>query len=131
MREVHVTMTAGLTPREAALHDALIRLATECWRLLRTVQRTQQTLDADQQRRIGSRVAFVERAMSEELAAFGIKLVEFNGQQYGPELPATAVNADEFAATDTLVVDQTIEPAVLGPDGLMKSGTVTLRRGVP
>lgn len=115
--------------RETDLEKALVRVASESWRLLKTVQRVQLALDADPQRRLAGRISFFERTLQEELDGIGLKLVDFTGQRFGPEIAASAINAEEFDASDELIVDQTVEPAVVGPDGLIRSGTVILRRG--
>ena len=108
---------------------SLLKLSVEGWRLLRTVERFQGQLDADQQRRIAGRLNYFDRLLRDELSGLGYSLVDFSGQPFGPELAASAVNVDEFEAGDSLYVDQTVEPAVVGPQGLVKMGTVTLRRG--
>jgi hypothetical protein len=114
-----------------ALLSTLTRITAESWRLLRTVERFASALDGDQQRRMANRVAFFEKRLRDELDGIGLKLVDFTGQPYGPELAATAVNADEFGAVDPGIVEQTLEPAILGPDGLLRAGTVVLRRSLP
>ena len=37
-------------------------------------------------------------------------------------------NIDEFDVKDALMVDQMLEPIIMGKEGLVKSGTVTLRK---
>jgi hypothetical protein len=123
-------MTTTASPRETALQGALIRISTESWRLLQAVKRIQAGLDADQQRRMASRISFYDRVLEDGLSEVGLRLVDFTGQEYGPQLAATAINADDFETSEELVVESTIEPAVVGPEGLLKSGTVTLRRVV-
>ena len=122
-------MTTTASPREDALQGALIRISSEGWRLLQAVKRIQVSLDADLQRRMASRISFYDRVLEDGLGEVGFRLVDFTGQEYGPQLAATAINADDFEAGEGLVVESTIEPAVVGPEGLLKSGTVTLRRG--
>ena len=114
--------------REQETLKALLRVSVEGWRLIRTVERFQRQLDADQQRRIGSRISYFDRLLTDELANLGYSLIDFRGQPFGPQIAASAVNVDEFAPCDSLVVDQTVEPAVIGPDGLLRMGTVTLRK---
>jgi len=114
--------------REQETLKALLRVSVEGWRLIRTVERFQRQLDADQQRRIGSRISYFDRLLTDELANLGYSLIDFRGQPFGPQIAASAVNVDEFAPSDSLVVDQTVEPAVIGPDGLLRMGTVTLRK---
>jgi flavin reductase (DIM6/NTAB) family NADH-FMN oxidoreductase RutF len=123
-------LTPGLQDADALL-STVVSISAESWRLLRTVERFALSLDGDQQRRIVSRIAFFEQRVRDELASVGLKLVDFTGQPYGPELAASAINADEFAAQDRCVVEQTLEPAVMGPEGLVRAGTVVLRRSEP
>jgi hypothetical protein len=42
-------------------------------------------------------------------------------------MAATPLNIEEFDAKDALMVDQMLEPIIMGKDGLVKTGTVTLR----
>ena len=100
----------------------------ESWRFLRTIERFRNQLDADQQRRIEGRITYFDRLLHDELEALGYSLVDFRGQPFGPQVAASAVNADDFGPDDMLWVDQTVEPAVVGPNGLLQMGTVTLRR---
>jgi hypothetical protein len=43
-------------------------------------------------------------------------------------MAATPLNIEEFDANDALMVDQMIEPIIMGKEGLIKTGTVTLRK---
>ena len=115
-------------PGDQQTLNALLRVSVESWRFLRTAERFCSQLDADQQRRIGSRISYFDRLPTDELANLGYSLIDFRGQPFGPQIAASAVNVDEFAPSDSLVVDQTVEPAVIGPDGLLRMGTVTLRK---
>jgi hypothetical protein len=46
-------------------------------------------------------------------------------------MAATALNVADFPGTEALVVEQMIEPIIMGPGGLRRSGTVLLRRASP
>jgi hypothetical protein len=43
-------------------------------------------------------------------------------------MAATPLNIDEFNENDKLMVDQMLEPIIMGNEGLVKTGTVSLRR---
>src|SRR5438552_1865287 len=103
-------------------------MAIESWRFLRVMERVINSLDADQQRRALSQFHYFQRRVGDALQVADLKLVLLDGSQFGPGLAATAVNAGDFSPQDELVVDQTIEPVVMGPDGVVRTGTVTLRR---
>jgi hypothetical protein len=62
------------------------------------------------------------------LACAGLTLVNVEGQPYEPGVAATALNSEDFGADDVLFVDQMIEPIIMGSEGLVRSGTVILRK---
>ena len=43
-------------------------------------------------------------------------------------MAATPLNIEEFAANDSLMVDQMLEPIIMGPGGLIRTGTLVLGR---
>jgi hypothetical protein len=43
-------------------------------------------------------------------------------------LAATALNLEDFGADDVLIVDQMLEPIIMGKDELVRTGTVILRK---
>ena len=63
-----------------------------------------------------------------EFPCFSIKVVNVEGHPFDPGVAATALNIDEFDAEDRLVVDQMLEPILMGQEGLVRTGTITLRK---
>jgi hypothetical protein len=57
-----------------------------------------------------------------------LKLVNVEGQPFDPGIAASAMNLGDFAPEDALLVDQMVEPIVMGPNGLKRQGTVMLRK---
>lgn len=57
-----------------------------------------------------------------------LKLANVEGHPYDPGMAASAINLGDFGPDDVLLVDQMVEPIIMGPDGLVRSGTVTLRK---
>jgi hypothetical protein len=57
-----------------------------------------------------------------------MRVVNVEGHPFDTGMAATPLNIEEFDATDTLVVDQMVEPIIMGPEGLIRTGTVTLRK---
>ena len=43
-------------------------------------------------------------------------------------MAASALNLGDFGPDDVLLVDQMVEPIIMGPNGLRKQGTVMLRK---
>ena len=53
------------------------------------------------------------------------------GHPFDPGMAATPLNIEEFESEDALIVDQMLEPIIMGHDGVVRTGTVTLRKVEP
>lgn len=108
--------------------DSLQDIAVESWRFVRLVDKLLMQLDAGERGRYQNQVRFFLRKLETNLASAGLKLVNLEGNHFDPGMAATAINIEDFEEGDELVVDQMIEPVIMGPDGLLHSGTVVLRK---
>jgi len=109
--------------------EALLDLAVEGWRIARLFARVLTKLDAGEGARYANQVRYFLRRVEQSLEAVGLRVVNLEGQPYETGLPATALNIEDFAPEDRLYVDQVLEPVVMGPQGVVKTGTITLRKG--
>ena len=116
----------GLDP--SALRDAVITLAIESWRISQTFSRLLEKLEPKAQSRYAGQIRWFSKKAGEALGQAQLRLVNIEGQAYDPGMAATALNMDEFSENDALVVDQMLEPIVMGKDGLVRSGTVMLKK---
>lgn len=107
--------------------DLLINLAVESWRLCRMFQRSIDASDIRAAGRQSNQVRYFQRKLDDSLAPLGLRLVTLDGQPYDTGMAATALNAADFGPEDTLYVDQMMEPIVMGPDGVRRTGTMMLR----
>jgi hypothetical protein len=85
-------------------------------------------LDAGESLRFANQHRYFIRKIDECLESVGFHLVNLEGQTYEHGSAVSALNIGDFEAEDHLVVDQMIEPVVMGKEGLLRSGTVVLRR---
>lgn len=120
-------MSDHYEPRENA-HEALLNLAVEGWRLARLFSRILTKLDAGEGARYTNQVRYFVKRVEESLEAANLRLVNLEGQPYDTGLPATALNIDDFAPDDCLYVDQMLEPVIMGPQQVVKIGTIMLRK---
>ena len=111
-----------------ALEQSLIEVAVETWRLSRLFARVLGKLDAGEQVRYASQLRYFQKKVDEHLQAAGLKLVSVEGEPFDTGIAAAAVNLADFAPEDTLLIEQMVEPIVMGADGLKRSGTVLLRK---
>lgn len=110
------------------LERSLIDIAVESWRFSRLFARIVNKLDAGEAGRYVNQLRYFQKKVEESLDAAGLKLVNVEGQPFDPGMAASAVNGGDFGPDDALLVDQMLEPIIMGPEGLKKQGTVMLRK---
>lgn len=110
------------------LEQSLLDLATESWRFSRLFARVLTKLDAGEPRRYQNQLRYFQKRVEDGLQSAGLKVVNLEGQTFDPGVAATALNIGDFGPEDVLLVDQMVEPIIMGPEGLRKSGTVMLRK---
>ena len=110
------------------LTKSLLDVATESWRFGRLFERLLMKLDAGEQGRYASQFRWFQKKIADSLTAVEFRIVNVEGAPYDPGMAATPLNIDEFGAQDNLIVDQMLEPIIMGPNGVLRAGTVTLRK---
>ena len=85
-------------------------------------------LDAGEQGRYRGQSRWFQRKLEDSLTDAGVWIVNVEGQSFDPGIAATPLNIEEFGSEDALVVDQMLEPIIMGPEGVVRTGTVTLRK---
>jgi len=85
-------------------------------------------LDPGEGARYINQFRYFSKRLEENLERAGMRLVNLEGQPYDTGAAATALNITDFGSDDALVVDQMLEPIIMGADGLLRPGTVTLRK---
>ena len=117
------------TITKESLTQSVITMAVESWRIGRVFERMLTRLDAGEQARYESQFRWFLKKVEDSLKEAGLRFVNVQGQPFEPGLPVTPLNIEEFGAEDILVVDQMLEPIIMGPQGLVRTGTATLKRG--
>ncbi len=108
--------------------QSLIDMAVESWRFSRLFGKVVSKLDAGESSRYVNQLRYFQKKVEESLDASGLKLVNVEGHPYDPGMAASALNLGDFGPDDVLLVDQMLEPIIMGPSGLRKQGTVMLRK---
>ncbi len=111
-----------------AMRETIANMAVESWRFSRVFDRMLSKLDAGEQNRYNSQFRWFLKKTEDALAQSGMKIVNVEGQFFDPGMAATPLNIEEFDADAVLMVDQMLEPIIMGRDALVKTGTVTLRK---
>ena len=85
-------------------------------------------LDAGEAGRYVNQLRYFQKKVEQNLDAAGLKLVNVEGHVFDPGMAASPLNIEDFGPEEALLVDQMVEPIIMGPDGLKKQGTVMLRK---
>jgi hypothetical protein len=121
-------LNARSESQEDVLEASLIDVVVESWRLTRSFTRLLTKLDASEAVRYQSQLRFYLKRLDSALAAAGLKIADLEGQPYDPGMAATPLNIADFAPDDVLLVDQMLEPVIMGDSGLRRTGTIMLKR---
>ena len=113
---------------QEVLTGAFLTLAVESWRFGRAGERVLMKLDEGEQRRHQRQLRWFQKKVEESLTEVGMRIVSIEGHTFDPGMAATPLNLEEFETNDALVVDQMLEPIVMGPTGVVRAGTVTLKK---
>jgi len=116
------------TVTQRIMIQSIISLAVESWRFGKVFDRLLTKLDAGEQSRYKNQFRWFIKKVEEALEHSELRIVNVEGHPFDPGIAATPLNIEEFDANDTLIVDQMIEPIIMGKEGLIKTGTVTLRK---
>jgi hypothetical protein len=111
-----------------AATDAVIDMAVESWRFGRIFEKAASKLDETERERCMNQLSSFRKKTENSLEALGLRMVSIEGTPFDPGMAATPLNIEDFEADDELVVDRMIEPIIMGKDGLIRVGRVTLRK---
>jgi hypothetical protein len=115
-------------PGSDLLEQSLIDLTIESWRFSRLFGKVVSKLDAGESGRYVNQLRYFQKRIEENLDLNGFRLVNVEGQPYDAGMAASALNLGDFGPDDALLVEQMLEPIIMGPKGLRKQGTVMLRK---
>lgn len=115
-------------PGAEVLTKSLLDVAVESWRFGRLFERLFSKLDAGEQGRYRGQFRWFQKRLEDSLEDAGMRIVSLEGHAFDPGMAATPLNIGDFGSDDTLVVDQMLEPIIMGPEGVLRTGTVTLRK---
>lgn len=110
------------------LECSLMDMAVESWRFTRLFARLVSKLDAGESSRYVNQLRYFQKKVEESLDAAGLKIVNVEGYPFDPGMAASAINIGDFGPDDVLIVEQMVEPILMGPEGLRRQGTVTLKK---
>lgn len=108
------------------LKQPYLDLAIESWRFAKLFARVTTKMDLNEANRYSNQLRFFQKRLDDSLLVIDMKIVNLEGQLYDPGMAASPLNIADFGPDDKLMVDQMVEPLIMGPDGIVKSATVML-----
>jgi len=111
-----------------AMRNTVVNMAVESWRFGRVFERLLTKLDAGEQGRYRSQFRWFLKKVEEALEQADLRIVNVEGHPFDPGVAATPLNIEEFDEKDVLMGDQMLEPIIMSKEGVVKTGTVTLRK---
>jgi hypothetical protein len=109
---------------------ALIKLATEYWRLLKLAERIVAEMQSDRMASMSAQLRYSMSRLSTICAESGLKLIGYDREPYAPNLPVTVANADETEFSGDLIVERTVEPTIIADGQIVAMGKVFLKEKV-
>lgn len=111
-----------------SLRQPFIDLAIESWRFSKLFSRVLHKLEPSEAVRYSNQQRYFLKRLDDSLAIAGLKIVSLEGQPYDLGMAASPLNIEDFGPDEQLIVDQMVEPVLMGPEGIVKSGTVMLKK---
>ena len=114
---------------QACLEATILDAAIESWRFAAVFERATGLLDGATAQRYATKVAYFRGRIQTYLRDVGFEVMDYEpGAPFDTGLAVTPLNIDDFTEADTLVIDQVLEPTIIGRDGVRRMGTVLLRK---
>jgi len=110
--------------------DALAKLATEYWRLLKLSERALADAQAEKTTSLSAQLRYSMNRLHVICAEGGLRLISHDRENYEPNLPVTVANAEEAASLDDTVIERTLEPTIIFEGQVVAMGKVLLRKRV-
>lgn len=104
-------------------------LAIDYWKLLRSYERLVAEAPAGAAARLEAQARFASGRLAAHLESYGLQLVTFEGQLLSPQMPVVAINAEDFEGHDNLMIESTIEPAIVAGSRVVSVGRIIAQEG--
>ncbi|KAA2235880.1 hypothetical protein [Salinarimonas soli] len=114
--------------KDVAATSAVLELALESWKFQKLFMRAMSKMDMAEAARFSNQHRYFIKRIGDCLGDVGIRFVNIEGHPYDAGTAVTALNLSDFDPDDALIVSEMIEPIVMNTSGLVRAGTVMLKR---
>lgn len=114
--------------RASEAERRLVSLVLESYRLSTLLTTVLAQLDLVEQKKYGSRFAFILQRMQGILEDAQLRIVPLEDSEFDEGMAVSAVNLSDFEAGDVLIVDKVVEPLIMGTSGVVHPGVISVKR---
>jgi hypothetical protein len=104
------------------------RLAVEYWKLLRAFERALDRVSEEHKAKTAAQARFSAGQLDAIMRDAGLNLATFEGHAFSPNLPVAAINGSDFDGEDDLVIETTVEPAIMDGMNVLAMGKVIVAK---
>ena len=122
------TPTKNLFNQLERTRESLIEIAVEAWRLSKAFESLLNKSSLEEKRKYEGKLIWFQKKLNETLEKLDIRLVNIENKKYDLGMAVKAINLDDFNESDHLYINKMLEPIIIGENGVIKIGTVTLAR---
>ena len=104
-------------------------LAVQFWKLCAGFERELGFLSPERVEAAEAQLRFARRRLETILDGEGLRLATYDGLAWTADIPASPANAEDMGEDATPRVAATLEPTIIGPDGVVHPGRILLGEG--
>ncbi|WP_395335443.1 hypothetical protein WBP06_26170 [Novosphingobium sp. BL-8H] len=121
-------MTEAAAERPQDSRRTLAEVASLAWKLADALAGELEQAPPSRTQAGQAMLRFAGRRLDTLLAQGDLRLVTFDGQDWGAQIPANPINPDEVEGCETVAVDRTVEPTILCGTDVVLPGRILLRK---
>jgi hypothetical protein len=110
--------------------EIVAKLSLEMWKLLRSFERTLADLPEQKRDQRDAQLRYSRSRLDNLMIEAKLRLLTFDGATYTVNLPVSPLNADDFDGAEDLIIESTVEPAIVSADAVLHVGKVLLEGGL-
>jgi hypothetical protein len=110
------------------INDNFIEFVVEIWRLPKFFKKLIAKQDLEDQQKYTSQFNWSNKKFQNFFQQIGFSFPEFEGMPFDAGMPLTPINLSDFSSEDELIIEQVLEPVIMGGGKIIKTGTVILKK---
>ena len=106
--------------------NPIAALAVEYWKLIKSFERAAELAPEGARSRLLAQARYSNTKLESILESLGMRVITFDGLPFEVQMPAVAINVDQFSGGKRGRVERTLEPAIMSDMTVIATGKVFL-----